>query len=54
MGGGLESSCVGRVCGANSAVRYGTIRTVHTTYAAYVMELSFFLKGVLIIYVRIS
>ena len=26
MGGGLESRCVGRV--------YGTIRTVHTTYAA--------------------
>jgi len=27
MGGGLESRCVGRVCGADCAV-YGTIRTV--------------------------
>ena len=33
MGGGLESRCVGRVCGADSAVLV-TIRTVHTTYAA--------------------
>jgi len=30
MGGGLESRCVGRVYGAT----HGTIRTVHTTYAA--------------------
>ena len=29
-GGGLESRCVGRVYGA----MHGTIRTVHTTYAA--------------------
>ena len=35
MGGGLESRCVGRVYGADSAVPCdGTIRTVHTTYAA--------------------
>jgi len=35
MGGGLESRCVGRVYSADSAVRpHGTIRTVHTTYAA--------------------
>jgi len=33
MGGGLESSCVGRVYGADGAV-HSTIRTVHTTYAA--------------------
>jgi len=33
MGGGLERPCVGRVYGADSAV-HGTIRTVHTTYAA--------------------
>jgi len=33
MGGGLESSCVGRVYGAEGAV-HGTIHTVHTTYAA--------------------
>ena len=33
MGGGLESRCVGRVYGADVAVQ-GTIRTVHTTYAA--------------------
>jgi len=32
MGGGLESRCVGRVCGADGAVR-SIIRTVHTTYA---------------------
>ena len=32
MGGGLESLCVGRVYGADSA-SHGTIRTVHTTYA---------------------
>jgi hypothetical protein len=32
MGGGLESRCVGRVYGADGAI--GTIRTVHTTYAA--------------------
>jgi len=29
MGGGLESHCVGRVCGADGAV-HGTIRTVNT------------------------
>jgi len=35
MGGGLESRCVGRVYGADDAVRlHGTIRTVHTTRAA--------------------
>ena len=35
MGGGLESRCVGRVYGADGAVQsHGTIRTVHTTYAA--------------------
>ena len=33
MGGGLESRCVGRVYGADGAM-HGTIRTVHTTYAA--------------------
>jgi hypothetical protein len=33
MGGGLESRCVGRVCGVDGAV-HSTIRTVHTTYAA--------------------
>ena len=32
MGGGLESRCVGRVYGADGAVR--CIRTVNTTYAA--------------------
>jgi len=32
-GGGLESSCVGRVYGADGA-RHGTIRTVHMIYAA--------------------
>jgi len=31
MGGGLESRCVGRVCGADCAM-HGTIRTVNTTY----------------------
>ena len=30
MGGGLESRCVGRVCGADGAVSHGTIRTAHT------------------------
>jgi len=35
MGGGLESRCVGRVYGADVAKQsHGTIRTVHTTYAA--------------------
>jgi len=36
MGDGLESRCVGRVYGADGAVResHGTIRIVHTTYAA--------------------
>jgi len=33
MGGGLESCCVGRVYVADGAV-HGTIRNVHTTYAA--------------------
>jgi len=33
MDGGLESSCVGRVYGEDGSV-HGTIRTVHTTYAA--------------------
>jgi len=33
MGGGLESHCLGRVYGGDGAVQ-GTIRTVHTTYAA--------------------
>jgi len=33
MGFGLESRCLGRVYGADDAV-HGTIRTVHTTYAA--------------------
>ena len=33
MGDGLESRCVGRVCGADITV-HGLIRTVHTTYAA--------------------
>jgi len=33
MVGGLESRCVSRVYGADGAV-HGTIRTVHTTYAA--------------------
>jgi len=33
MGGGLESSCVGRVYGADGAV-HGAIRTIHTTYLA--------------------
>ena len=32
MGGGLESRCVGRVCGADGAM-HGTICTVHMTYA---------------------
>ena len=31
MGGGLESRCVGRVYGVDSAV-HSTIRTVHTVY----------------------
>ena len=35
MGGGLKSRCVGRVYGADGAVRpHGTMRTVHTSYAA--------------------
>jgi len=35
MGGGRESRCVGRVYGADGAVRLnGTNRTVNTTYAA--------------------
>jgi len=35
MGGGLERRCVGRVYGADGAVRpHGTVRTIHTTYAA--------------------
>jgi len=32
MGGGLESRCVGRVCGADGAVRlHGTICTVSSS-----------------------
>jgi len=31
MSGGLQSRCVGRVCGADGAM-HGTIRTVNTTY----------------------
>ena len=35
MGGGPESRCVGRVHGADGAVRRnGIIRTIQTTYAA--------------------
>jgi len=35
MGGDLESRCVGRVYDADGAVpSHGTIRTLHTTYAA--------------------
>jgi len=34
MGGSLENRCVGRVYGADGAVSHGTVRTVHTTYAA--------------------
>ena len=30
MGGGLESRCVGRVYGAD-----GAVRTIHTTYASF-------------------
>jgi len=33
MGGGLESSCVGRVYVADGE-SHGTIRTAHTTHAA--------------------
>jgi len=34
MGGGLESSCVGRVYGADGVMRmHGTIQPVHTTYS---------------------
>jgi len=35
MGGGLESCCVGRVCGLEDVVResHGTFQTGHTTYA---------------------
>ena len=33
MGGGLESRCVGRVCGADGAVRL-TVRNINTTHAA--------------------
>ena len=32
MGGGLESRCIGRVYGADGAVRHGTIRTVHRAH----------------------
>jgi len=45
MGGGLEIGCIGRVYGADGAVRqqsHGTIRTVHTTYAA-ALKTTFFL-----------
>jgi len=35
LGGGLQSRCVRRVYGADGAMQsHGTIRTVHTTYAA--------------------
>jgi len=37
MSGGLESRCIGRVCGADAAMQlqlHSTIRTAHTTYAA--------------------
>jgi len=35
MGGGLESLCLGRVYGADGALRrHGTICTVNTTYTA--------------------
>jgi len=34
MNGGLESRCVGPVYGADGGVLHGTVRTVHTTYAA--------------------
>jgi hypothetical protein len=33
MGGGLESRCVGRVCGADGAV-HGTISIIRTTHSA--------------------
>jgi len=35
MGGGLENRCVGRVFGADGAMRltHGTVSTIHTTYA---------------------
>jgi len=33
MGGGLESRCVCRVCGADGAV-HGTIRTAHTNLSS--------------------
>ena len=41
MGGGLESRCVGRVCGADSAV-HGNIRTMprRGRYNAIVMNLT--------------
>jgi hypothetical protein len=34
MGGGFENHCVGRVYGADGAVRHGTIHTLHTTHVA--------------------
>jgi len=40
MGGGLESRCVGRVYGGDDVV-HGTIRTVHTTYAAALKTTTF-------------
>jgi len=37
MGGGPENRCVGRVCDLDGAV-HDTIRTVHTTYAAAIIQ----------------
>ena len=43
MGGGLESRCVGRVCGADGAVRHGTIRTlVFLESLQYILHSGFF------------
>ena len=35
MGGGLESRCVGRVCGADGAVRSKIPRVEHNTVHSY-------------------
>ena len=32
MGGGFESRCVGRVCGADGAVRQVIVRTIPSKY----------------------
>jgi hypothetical protein len=46
MGGGLESRCVGRVCGADGAVRqHSTIRTAHTTSTLFQKKGNFNQKG---------